>query len=87
VCEEAPIDLLCHLEEWSEAAEYERVGLDRPLEELAGVSLPALLLPARPAVSMATVVEAAVRDHLYRRRGEGAAQRIDARIQAGKGRG
>jgi HPr kinase/phosphorylase len=79
---ESTIDLVCHLEEWDENSSYERVGLDRPLEDLAGVSLPALILPARPAGSMATVVEVAVRDHLHRLRGTGAAERLDRRLQS-----
>lgn len=82
VREESSVDLVCHLEEWDESASYERVGLERPLEEFAGVSLPALLLPARPAGSMATVVEVAVRDHLHRRGGSGAAHRLDRELQS-----
>jgi len=37
---EATIDLLCRLEVWQEGVEYERIGLERPRELLAGVSVP-----------------------------------------------
>jgi HPr kinase/phosphorylase len=81
VREEARIDLVCRLEPWNEQAEYERVGLERPSEVWAGVPVPALVLPARPAGSMATVIEVAARDHLQRGRGESAAARLDARLR------
>lgn len=85
VRQEASIDLLIHLEEWRESADYERVGLERPLEEIAGVELPALVLPLRPAGSMATIVEVAALDTLQRRGGVSAAAKLDARLRAGMG--
>ncbi len=86
VRQEAPIDLLVHLEHWRESADYERVGIERPLEEVAGVKVPALVLPLRPAGSMATIVEVAARDTLQRRAGNNAAAKLDARLRGGAGR-
>ncbi len=82
VREETRVELVCLLEEWREDADYERVGLERPTHELAGIPLPRLTLPARPAGSMATVVEVAARDHLQRRAGVNAARRLDARVRS-----
>lgn len=79
---ERRIDLLCDLEPWQPGAEYERIGLDRPLETLAGVAVPRLTLPVRPARSIATLVEVAVRDHLQRRAGVNAARRLDDMLRA-----
>ena len=81
----AEIGLVCRLERWREDAEYERVGIDRPTEEILGVALPALLLPLRPAGSMATLVEVGVRDHLQRRAGSNAARRLDERVRGAGG--
>ncbi|MEN8181359.1 MAG: hypothetical protein ABFS46_02360 [Myxococcota bacterium] len=81
VRDEMSVDLLCRLEHWREGGEYERVGLDRPRERLGDVELPRIILPARPAGSMATLVEVAARDHLQRQRGESAAQRLDVRVR------
>ena len=81
VCERAVVDLVCHLERWREGAEYERVGLERDREELAGVELPRLRLPARPGGSMATIVEVAALEHLRRAHGENAAARLDERLR------
>jgi HPr kinase/phosphorylase len=86
VREEVPIDLVCRLERWREDAEYERVGLERPTEPILDVPVPCLLLPARPAGSMATLVELAARDHLQRRSGPSAASRLDALLRRRTGR-
>ena len=81
VREEMSIDLVCRLVEWREGVEYERVGLDRDTEEIGGVQVPSLTLPARPGGSMATVVEVAVREHRRRREGVVGAQRLDERLK------
>jgi HPr kinase/phosphorylase len=74
--DEGPVDVVVRLERWREGAEYERVGLERPQDELCGVSLPSLVLPVRPATSMATLMEVVARDHRSRRRGEPAVLRL-----------
>jgi HPr kinase/phosphorylase len=81
VRDESSVDLLCRLEPWRAGADYERVGIERPHEELAGVSIPTLVLPVRPARNMATLVEVAVRDHQRRAAGSNAAARLDARMR------
>jgi HPr kinase/phosphorylase len=78
------IELLCQLEHWKAGEEYERVGLTRPQETLAGVELPCVLLPVRPSANMATLIEVAVRDHQRRPAAGSAAERIDARIRTGE---
>jgi HPr kinase/phosphorylase len=81
VRDQAEVSLVCRLEAWRPDLEFERVGLERPEETFAGVALPALRLPARPAGSLATLVEVAVRDHRLRRAGRSAADRLDARLR------
>ena len=81
VRDEASLSLVCRLERWREEVEYERVGIDRPTEEILGVAVPALLLPLRPAGSMATLVEVGVRDLLRRRAGSNAARTLDERVR------
>jgi HPr kinase/phosphorylase len=82
VLEKCNIDLLCHLEKWRQGARYERVGLERPMEILAGVEVPMLVIPVRPATSTATLVEVAGRDTLQRLAGVNAAKRLDDRLSA-----
>jgi len=81
VRDEMAIDLVCRLVKWREGVEYERVGLERPTEAVAGVALPCLTLPARPGGSMATVVDVAVREHRLRCEGVVGAQRLDERLR------
>ena len=81
VREQCRVDLQCLLERWEEGREYERVGLERPTATVLGVLLPTLLLPVRPAGSMAPLVEVAARDHRKREEGVVAARRLDARFR------
>jgi HPr kinase/phosphorylase len=81
VRDESSVDLLCRLEAWRDSVEYERIGIERPRETIAGVSIPCLVLPVRPARNMATLVEVAVRDHLRRMAGSNAAERLDSRLR------
>ena len=81
VRERARIDLVCQLERWREGADYERVGLERDSEQLAGAEVPRLKLPARPGASMATIVEVAALEHRLRGQGMNAAERLDARVR------
>jgi len=87
VGEHGPVELICRLQAPEAAAEYERVGIARQTEELAGVSLPRVTFPARPAGSIATLVEVAARDHRLRERGLSAAGRLDRRIRGEMGVG
>lgn len=82
VRDQCEVDVVCRIEPWREGTPYERVGLERPTEQWAGIALPVLVLPARPAGSLATVVEVAVRDHLQRRHGTSAVDRLDQRLRA-----
>lgn len=82
VAVEGPVSLVIHLEAWREDADYERVGLERQYESLAGVEVPSLIFPLRPAASMATLVEAAVRDDLRRQQGASGAETLNDRLKA-----
>jgi HPr kinase/phosphorylase len=81
VREEAVVSLVCHLETWREGADYERIGIERPIEEIEGVEVAALVLPVRPATSMASLIEVAGRDASRRRQGFNAARQLDERLR------
>jgi HPr kinase/phosphorylase len=81
VVDRVEVGLACRFETWRPDLEVERVGLERLVERWEGVEVPSLVIPARPAASLATLVEVAVRDHLLRRRGRSAARRLDARLR------
>lgn len=77
----ATIELVCRLERWREGEEYERLGLTRASERILEVDVPRVLLPVRPAASMSTLIEVAVREHRMRRVGIVAASRLDERVR------
>ncbi|MDJ0868102.1 MAG: hypothetical protein QNK03_18495 [Myxococcota bacterium] len=82
VTERTRVGLVCRLEAWRADRDVERLGLERSTECWEGVEVPALVLPVRPAGSLASLVEVAVRDQALRRRGRSAAGRLDARVRA-----
>jgi len=81
VLDECTVDLLCRLDPDRPSGEFERVGLERPHETLAGAALPTVRLPVRPATSLGVLVEAAALDHRMRERGPSAAARLDAGLR------
>jgi len=81
VRDEARVDLICHLENPDRDRAYERVGIERVSEEIEGVAISSVLLPSRPAGSMATVVEVAAGDQRLRAQGINSAARLDARLR------
>ena len=85
VLDESPIDFVCRLEGWSERRNYERIGIERPIEVFLGVALPTVTLPVHAASNLATLVELAARDWKLRQSGINAAQRLDERLQSRKG--
>jgi len=74
VAESAAVDLVCRLDPGR--ADFDRTGLEREREELLGVAVPRVVLPASPGTSLATIVDAAARDLRLRRAGTNSAERF-----------
>jgi HPr kinase/phosphorylase len=72
----AAVDLICRLDPGG--GDFDRTGLDRETEELLGMPIPRVVLPASPGTSLATIVDAAARDLRLRRTGTNSAERFDA---------
>lgn len=80
--EECEVGFVVRLEGWETGTEFERIGLERPLETFLGVEIPAVLLPVHAANNLATLVELAIRDWQLRKHGVNAAQRLDERLRS-----
>ena len=80
--DECEVGFVVRLEDWEAGAEFERIGLERPLETFLGVEIPAVLLPVHAANNLATLVELAIRDWQLRKHGVNAAQRLDERLRS-----
>jgi HPr kinase/phosphorylase len=79
--DECEVGFVVRLENREEGTEFERIGLERPLETFVGVELPTVLLPVHAASNVATLVELAIRDWQLRKNGVNAAQRLDERLR------
>ncbi|MFQ5696841.1 MAG: hypothetical protein ACE5IL_00985 [Myxococcota bacterium] len=79
VIDEATIDLLIRLEGWRDGP-VERLGLDRPTEEVGGVCIDVLRLPVAPGRNVASLVEVAARNLRLKRAGQSAAEELDGRV-------
>ena len=62
------------------AREYDRLGLDDNLFDLAGAKVPLIQMPVAPGRSLAILVEVAARNQLLRMRGRHAARDLAARL-------
>lgn len=79
VVDEATIDLLIRLEGWRDGP-VERLGLDRPTEELGGVRIDVLRLPVAPGRNVASLVEVAARNLRLQRAGQSGVEELDGRV-------
>jgi len=74
--ESSAVDLICRLDPGR--ADFDRTGLERESEELLGIQVLRVVLPASPGTSLATIVDAAARDLRLRRAGTNSAERFAA---------
>jgi HPr kinase/phosphorylase len=74
------VELIVQLERWDPAREYDRLGLDDNVYELAGAKVPLIQMPVAPGRSLAILVEVAARNQLLRMRGRHAARDLAKRI-------
>jgi HPr kinase/phosphorylase len=69
VRETKKIELVVELHEWSEDAQYERLGFDDRNDEILGCAVPSVRLPVRPGRNLATLIEVAARNQLVKQQG------------------
>ncbi len=74
------IDLEIHLEQWNEAKEYDRLGLEEKFISILDVNVPSLVLPVKPGRNLAIIIEVAARNLSLRRLGYSAARELDRRL-------
>ena len=74
------IDLEIHLEQWNEAKEYDRLGLDDKFTTIMEVQVPTLVLPVKPGRNLAIIIEVAARNLSLKRMGYSAARELDRRL-------
>ena len=68
--ESCEVHFIVRLEELGRGNQFERIGLEREHESLAGRSIPVVRLPVHAASNLATLVELAIRDWQLRCEGD-----------------
>lgn len=74
------ISLVLELSEWSEGAEYDRLGLDARSFTVLGEDLPMLTLPVRPGRNVASLIEVAARNQLLKLMGHNSALELQRKL-------
>lgn len=60
------IDMVIELTLWDSNVEYDRLGIEGKNYNILGVELPYILLPITPIRHTATIIELAVRNHIFK---------------------
>ncbi len=76
------VGLVIELEQWDEAREYDRVGIEEETHVVMGVTLPKRTIPVRPGRNIAVIVEVAALNHRLKEMGTHAAREFDKRLIA-----
>ncbi len=76
------IDMICRLESWDPAKQYERLGLEESSTEVLGVTVPLLTVPVVPGRNIAIVVEVAARNRRLRMLGYNAVEELTTSISS-----
>jgi HPr kinase/phosphorylase len=60
------VEVVVQLEHWSDAATYDRTGLDQETTEILGVELPRVVVPLNPGKNITVISEVVAMRHLLR---------------------
>ena len=75
------LEIIVHLEEWDDASEYERTGLDSREADVLGVSIPHVQLPIFPGKNVTVITEVIALNYLLKHYGYDAAIEFSKRLQ------
>jgi HPr kinase/phosphorylase len=75
------LEVVVQLEEWDDAGEYDRTGLDRDEAEILGVRLPKVTIPLNPGKNITVISEVVAMNHLLRYSGIDSAVEFDRRLK------
>lgn len=80
ILDEAKIELVIRLEDWSPSKEYDRVGLEERFTTLLDVKLAEVVLPVRPGRNLAVLVEIASLNQRLKNQGHHTAQELNQKL-------
>lgn len=77
---EKRLDMVVTLQEWNQASEVDRVGMDQQQYTILGIALPHAVIPVRPGRDMARIIEVAALDQKLKSLGHNAAREFNERL-------
>ncbi|MCB1106919.1 MAG: HPr(Ser) kinase/phosphatase [Chlamydiia bacterium] len=80
VREEAPIDLVIHLEDWNQNRYYDRVGLEERFVEYLGTRVPLYLHPVKPGRDIVLLIETTILNHRLKEMGHHSAKEFNQKL-------
>lgn len=80
VRESKSLDLIVKLEEWDDAAFYDRIGLDEKFIEMLGVNIPYHILPVKPGRDVVLLIETIVLNHRLKMMGYHSAREFNIKL-------
>jgi len=81
VRERKRIDVVVRLEDWTDNAAYDRLGIDEQWHSILGTPIRLLTVPVRPGRDMGSILEMAARNELLRRAGRDSAKEFVDRLE------
>ena len=80
VKDEAEIDMVINLEQWTDGAMYDRLGLENLYTTILDVQVPSLTVPVRPGRNLAVIIEVAAMNNRHKKMGYNAAVEFTKQI-------
>jgi HPr kinase/phosphorylase len=77
---EKRLDMVVTLQEWHQAGEVDRVGMDAHEYTILGIPLPHITIPVRPGRDIARIIEVAALDQKLKSLGHNAAREFNERL-------
>lgn len=76
------VEVVVHLEHWSEVGNYTRTGLEEETESILGVELPSVTIPLNPGKNITVISEVLAMNHLLKFAGVHSASAFDQSLRA-----
>lgn len=75
------IEVIVHLEVWSQDGDYSRTGLEQDTQDVLGVQVPRVTVPINPGKNLTVISEVVAMNHLLSYAGVNSALAFDKRMR------
>lgn len=74
------INLIIHLEKWTEGKQYDRLGMIEEFTNVMGINVPSMTIPIKLGRNLAVIIEVAAMNNRQKRMGYNAAEELNQRL-------